>query len=99
MSESRLNRRSFLRSLGILPVAAVVPAVAAPVPKPLTAFTFVCHCGRAIVAAVPPEKGMVVEQACECRIVWRLTWMGDHFTVNAQYPNDGSDIERVRLNG
>lgn len=99
MSESHLNRRSFLRSLGILPVAVAVPAVAAEPAKPQTAFTFVCHCGRAIVAAVPPEKGVVVEQTCACRIVWHLTWMGDHFTVDAQYPDDGSDTVRVRLNG
>lgn len=87
-----MNRRGFL---GLLTSAGLgVPAKAIPIGKPpekALAFHFVCHCGQQVVAQVPrPEvEGAIVTVNCACGVTWKMTWMGDHFHVNAtNYPDD-----------
>lgn len=52
--------------------------LAAEETKDKTVFNFVCQCGHGIVAPVPPE-GNALSVECECGVIWKLTWKGDHF--------------------
>jgi hypothetical protein len=76
------SRRGLLKLLGkgslfgTVAVATGVKAVAAP-EKP--AYRFTCNCNKEVIASIPDSKGEVIHRRCECGLLWRLTWMGDHF--------------------
>ena len=87
MENENTTRRGFLRLLGLgsamgagLAVTGTGSVMAAPATAPAqAAFNFTCDCGAAVVAAVPPQKGMVVNTVCANGHRYQLTWKGTHF--------------------